>query len=212
MPTTMPMFPLGSTLVPGMVLPLHVFEPRYRDLVRDVLDTDGHFGVALITRGHEVGGGDQRTMVGTAAQVVDAQEHDDGRWGIIAIGRRRIRVVQWLPDDPYPRAQVEDWPDEEWPDEAASDADAAADQVDGIAQRLLTILELAAQLGIEVEYPELSDDPATMAWQAALTASLGPQDIHDLLACGGPAQRLPALAEAMDSRIDVLRFRVAEAG
>lgn len=202
----MPMFPLGSTLVPGMVLPLHVFEPRYRDLVRDVMDTDGHFGVALITRGHEVGGGDHRTMVGTSAQIVDAQEYDDDRWGIIAIGRRRIRVVQWLPDDPYPRAEVEDWPDQDAPD-----ADAVTDQVDDIAQRLLTIVDLAAQLGIEVEYPELADDPATMAWQAALTASLGPQDIHDLLACDGMAQRLPALAEAMDSRIDVLRFRVADA-
>jgi len=189
-----------------MVLPLHVFEPRYRALVRDVMDSDGHFGVALITRGDEVGGGDHRTMVGTSAQIVDAQEYDDGRWGIIAIGRRRFRVVQWLPDDPYPRAEVEDWPDQDAPD-----ADAVTDQVDDIAQRLLTIVDLAAQLGIEVEYPELSDDPATMAWQAALTASLGAQDIHDLLTCDGPAQRLPALAEAMDSRIDVLRFRVADA-
>ena len=217
MSTTLPMFPLGSTLVPGMVLPLHVFEPRYRALVRDVLDGPGRFGVVLITHGFEVGGGERRTMVGTTAEVLDAQEYDDGRWGIISLGRDRFRVLEWLPDDPYPRARVEDWPDEDddpaddTTDDPAGDAD-RGDAVDGVAQRLLTIVDLAARLGIEVDYPELSDDPATMAWQAALTASLGPQDIHELLTCAGPTARLQQLAEVMDSRIDVLRFRLANAG
>ena len=66
------MFPLGSVLLPSMVLPLHVFEPRYRALVRDVLDGDGEFGVCLISRGHEVGGDDVRTDVGTVARVHEA--------------------------------------------------------------------------------------------------------------------------------------------
>ena len=108
----MPMFPLGSVLVPGLLLPLHVFEPRYRALVHDVLAADGRFGVTLIERGSEVGGGDERTAVGTAAQIVQAEESPDGRWGILAVGEERIRVLRWLDDDPYPRAVAEPLVDE----------------------------------------------------------------------------------------------------
>src|SRR6476646_946546 len=110
----MPMFPLGSVLLPGGVLPLHVFEPRYRALVQDCLASAEHeFGVVLIERGFEVGGGDFRCLVGTVARMVQVAELDDGRYALVTIGTRRIRVNGWLPDDPYPKADVEDWPDEE---------------------------------------------------------------------------------------------------
>ena len=108
-----PMFPLGSVLTPGMVLPLHVFEPRYRRLVGDCLEGDGEFGVVLIERGSEVGGGDVRSMVGTMAAIADSSALPDGRWAVVAVGTRRIAVEQWLDDDPYPRAVVRDWPDPE---------------------------------------------------------------------------------------------------
>src|SRR5436189_1506182 len=85
----MPMFPLGTVLVPSAGLPLHVFEPRYRALVHDCLAGDGEFGVVLIARGSEVGGQDVRTDVGTVARIVQAQELPDGRWAIAAVGVRR---------------------------------------------------------------------------------------------------------------------------
>ena len=103
------MFPLGVVLVPGELLPLHVFEERYRELMSDVLGDDGEFGVVLIERGSEVGGGDTRSRVGTMVRVVQAEELPDGRWAVVAVGDRRIRVKEWLSDDPYPRAVVEDW-------------------------------------------------------------------------------------------------------
>jgi uncharacterized protein len=108
----LPMFPLGSVLLPGMLLPLHVFEPRYRALVDHVLQGDGRFGVVLIERGHEVGGGDQRSDVGTVAEVVRTEVLPDGRWALLVAGRERIRVDRWLDDDPYPRAEVHAWPDQ----------------------------------------------------------------------------------------------------
>ena len=117
----MPMFPLGSVLLPGGVLPLHVFEPRYRQLVIDCLADDSgdpEFGVTLIERGWEVGGGDQRADVGVVARMVQVEALDDGRYAVVAVGTRRIRVNAWLPDDPYPLADVDDWPDEA-PDDAA---------------------------------------------------------------------------------------------
>ena len=105
------MFPLGSVLFPSLVLPLHVFEERYRTLMRHVLDGDHEFGVCLIERGSEVGGGDFRSGIGTVATVQEAAELPDGRWAVVTVGTRRIRVERWLDDDPYPRAVVEDHPD-----------------------------------------------------------------------------------------------------
>src|SRR5215204_4326060 len=97
----LPMFPLGSVLLPGAVLPLHVFEDRYRELVRDCLAAPEHeFGVTMIERGSEVGGGDQRSNVGTVARMAQVAELADGRYALVCIGTRRIRVVAWLPDDP----------------------------------------------------------------------------------------------------------------
>ena len=93
------MFPLGSVLFPSLVLPLHVFEPRYRALITDVLAGDAEFGVCLIERGSEVGGDDVRLGVGTVAHVQEAAELPDGRWALIAVGTRRIVVDEWLPDD-----------------------------------------------------------------------------------------------------------------
>ncbi|HSL57273.1 MAG TPA: LON peptidase substrate-binding domain-containing protein, partial [Acidimicrobiales bacterium] len=137
--TMLPMFPLGSVLVPGLVLPLHVFELRYRSLVRDVLAGDQEFGVVLIERGSEVGGGDTRTDVGTVARILQAEELDDGRWVVATVGTRRMRVRQWFDDDPYPRAEVDDWPDED-------DAEGLAGPYADVVTLLRRSLALAAEL------------------------------------------------------------------
>jgi len=80
------MFPLGMVLFPGQILPLHVFEPRYRAMVQDCLAGDQHFGVVLIERGSEVGGQDVRTDVGTRARILESEELPDGRWVLATVG------------------------------------------------------------------------------------------------------------------------------
>src|SRR5258708_27579797 len=105
---SMPMFPLGTVLFPHALLPLHVFEPRYRLMTQRVLRGEGEFGVVLIERGSEVGGGDTRFGVGTVARIVRAQELPDGGYALATVGLRRIRVTRWLADDPFPRAEVAD--------------------------------------------------------------------------------------------------------
>src|ERR1700719_940872 len=107
-PRVIPMFPLGTVLFPHVLLPLHVFEPRYRVMTQRVLAGDGEFGVVLIERGSEVGGGDTRFDVGTVARIVRAQELPDGGYALATVGIRRIRIARWLPDDPYPLAEVVD--------------------------------------------------------------------------------------------------------
>ena len=109
----LPMFPLGTALLPGSDLPLRIFEPRYQQLVEDcTASPDGpRFGVVLIARGHEVGGGDQRHGVGTVARIMVQTDLGGGRRALECIAEERIRVTRWLPDDPYPRAEAEVWPD-----------------------------------------------------------------------------------------------------
>ena len=108
-PTELPMFPLGSVLFPSLVAAAARVRAALPRPGRTHCSTASsrEFGVVLIERGSEVGGGDVRTDVGTVARIVEAAELPDGRWALAAVGVRRIRVVEWLPDDPYPRAEVE---------------------------------------------------------------------------------------------------------
>jgi Lon protease-like protein len=193
------MFPLGSVLFPSVLLPLHIFEERYRQLIRTVLDTDREFGVVLIERGSEVGGGDTRSSVGTLARVIEAEELPDGRWVLVSVGVERVRVADWLEDDPYPRARVQSWPDEPqvidpsaWPD---------------VEELLRRALALRAELG-DAAAPatlELADDPVLRSHQASAAAPLGTLDRQRLLAAPGAADRLRLLDELLRDEVDVLR-------
>ena len=107
------MFPLESVLLPGDDLPLRIFEPRYSELVRDCLDSaEPRFGVVLISRGREVGGGDRRCDVGTLARIAECVDAGAGRYVLRCRIGERFKVSEWLPDDPYPRALAQLWPDE----------------------------------------------------------------------------------------------------
>src|SRR6478736_2124730 len=155
---TMPMFPLGTVLLPGAVLPLHVFEPRYRSLVQDCLAAEDHeFGVVLIDRGQEVGGGDVRRVVGTVARMAQVAELEGGRYAVVAVGTRRIRVERWLDDDPYPRAEVEDWPH----DETADGEEELAELYGRVGSRVRRVAAWAIGLGDVAGDPstDRSDDP-----------------------------------------------------
>ena len=198
--TILPMFPLGSVLFPSMILPLHVFEPRYRALVDDCVADNGEFGVVLIERGSEVGGGDVRTDVGTVAQVLEIERFDDGRGGPAAVGTRRFRVDRWLDDDPYPRAEVTDWDD---PAPESLDLD----EVDALFRRALA---LAAELG-EAPAPmdvELAEDAGLATFQMAALAPLGPADRQVLLATEGAEARVRLLAEQLADMTELLRARL----
>ena len=106
-PAGQPMFPLQSALLPGEVLPLRIFEPRYSELVRDCLEMDDPaFGVVLISRGREVGGGDVRGDVGALAHITEYADLGTGLYELKAVVGERIRIDEWLPDDPYPRASI----------------------------------------------------------------------------------------------------------
>jgi Lon protease-like protein len=199
----LPMFPLGSVLFPSMLLPLHVFEPRYRQLVHDCIEGEPEFGVVLIERGSEVGGGDQRTTVGTLARIMEATPFDDGRWAIGCVGMQRIRVQRWLSDAPYPRAEVEEWDE---PDEPT----APTDQLDRAVRTVRQSLALRAELGDEAAPAtiELSDDPVLVTYQLAAVGPFGPADRQRLLEAPDAAARLERLHALALEDLDYLRLRL----
>ena len=203
-PTVSPMFPLGSVLFPGMALPLHVFEPRYRALVDACLAGEAEFGVVLIERGSEVGGGDLRRDVGTTARIVEAVRFDDGRWGLGCVGVRRIRVQRWLSDDPYPRAEVATWDDE-------PAGPATPGLLSEVTTRLRQVLAACAELGLPAAPAtlELDDDPVLASHQASALAPFGPADHHDLLAEPGPEARLVRLRDLLRDEAEHLERRMA---
>jgi hypothetical protein len=199
------MFPLGTVLVPSAHLPLHIFEPRYRALAQDCLAGDREFGVVLIERGSEVGGGDVRFAVGTVARIVQAVELPDGRWLLDSVGTKRFRVQRWLEDDPYPCAEVE--PLTEAP--AGPEAEPLRAEVERLLRQ---VLALQVELGFPAPSAtlELDREPATAAYQAAVLSPIGPMDTQRLLEDPGPEARLRHLVEFLGDARDVLARRMAD--
>ncbi len=207
----LPLFPLGTVLFPGTAVPLHVFEPRYRALMDDLTGGElgtplitPEFGIALIERGHEVGGGDQRSRVGTVARLADAHRLDDGRWMALAGGVGRFRVEEFLPDDPYPMAMVEDLGDAPWgknPRHALDDAE----------EEVRRALALAVELedGIAPVTFDLDEDPARAAWQLCGLAPLGDLDRQRLLETGDHQARLRLVRSLTAEVAELLAHRLS---
>ena len=213
-PRRLPVFPLGNVLMPHGLLPLHIFEQRYRTLMADLLENGngpGHadavprpvpeMGVVLIERGHEVGGGDERSGLGTVARIVRAEKLADGRWFALAAGSVRFSVASWLPDDPYPLAEVVELPREDW--------DGRLDDLLRSAEReVRRALALAGELGEPAAQPELSEDPSIAAWQLCDAAPVGAFDRQKLLAADGFGARLALLEALASDASSMLAFRL----
>ena len=166
------MFPLSSVVFPHQRVPLHVFEPRYRQLVEDVEAADGRFGICLIARGSEVGGGDERVDVGTIVQVHSVFPFTDGRCMLVVDGIERIRVTTWLPDDPYPRAMVQIDPGEQTP----SDTTLLATTEAGVRALRSLDSEMNPDSCVDVGC-QMEDEPCVRAWQLCAMAPMATLDL-----------------------------------
>lgn len=209
-PFELAMFPLESALLPDQHLPLRIFEPRYGALVRHCMDTGDPFGVVLISRGREVGGGDARCDVGVLSRIIECVDQGGGRYVLNCRTGDRIRVSEWLPDDPYPRATVTLWPDE--PGDAVTD-----DQLLDVEDRAMALFERIAQAR-DIKLPGreviLGDDRGGPAGQRlfALAARIpiGTADRYSVLSAPTAAARLVALREAVDAVAEVVEFQLSE--
>lgn len=157
----LPLFPLHTVLCPGVALPLHIFEPRYRALVAHCLDDGSPFGIVLIRDGREVGGGPTSiATVGTVAEIREAGKFSDGRYELLVVGVRRFRIESvTVGREPYLIGEVEKL------DELVGDPATARDLTDRVTQRFVRYLALlqpvdgedADEIDVQVEL-ELEDD------------------------------------------------------
>jgi len=210
--TVLPMFPLEVTLLPDDDLPLRIFEPRYSQLVADCLTADNPvFGVVLIAAGREVGGGDNRYNVGALARIVEHRALGGGKFTLRCRMSDRFRVLRWLPDDPYPRAEVQSWPDE--PGEPVTD-----DSIRELQERVVSLFErLAAARGAEMPPRDLlfagvalAETPGEKLYALASTVPMGQADRYSVLAAPSPHSRFSALSEAVETMAAMIDFQLGE--
>ncbi len=208
-----PMFPLSSVLLPGAPLLLQVFEARYLEMIPEVLAGDREMGVVMIERGSEVGGGDVRCDVGAMARVIDVRPFAPNRLQLLAAGTRRIRVRRWMPDNPYPRAEVEDWPDE--PEGSSENTDQRVTELlsdlPGLvsaAKRLACLLAGHPEAEISTAPADLGDDPSAACYKAAALAPLGPLDRFDVLSAPGVGERVAVTHQVITQAAELLRARI----
>ncbi len=195
------MFPLGSVLFPHMPLALRLFEPRYLQMLAGLLEqSQPDFGVVLIERGHEVGGGDHRFGLGTMARLIEVEAREEFM-AVVAVGTSRVRVDAWLPDEPYPRAEVHPVDEFVW-DEAHT---AQRDSVEVIVREALAVM--GGQPDVE-----LTDDPVGRCWQLAALAPLGPLDAWQLLGSETLENLLTTTAELTAEALETFRLDSGSGG
>ena len=206
------MFPLESAVLPNQDLPLRIFEPRYAALVRHCVDSGDPFGVVLISRGREVGGGDTRCDVGILSRITECVDHGLDRYSLRCRTGERIRVCEWLTDDPYPRATVKLWPDE--PGDPVTSA-----QLLDVEDRVMALFERitearGAQLpdrDVLLGYDEAgADDAGQRLFALASRLPIGTADRYAVLSAPSAADRLAALSEAVDAVAEMVEFQLSE--
>lgn len=197
------MFPLGLALVPGMALPLRIFEDRYLQMYADVIDGEREFGVVLIERGIESRDDNPTFDLGCTAYIIGSGLNDDGTLALFAVGRNRIKVSQWLRPDPYPMAVVEDLSDDELTPIGMRSLGAAKDRLRGL-------LAMAAELDPDTssEAPELSPEPMEALYQLALICGLQPLDLQHVLAAETSDDRAALVAEMIDETASTIEMQL----
>lgn len=205
------MFPLEVAMLPGEQLPLRIFEPRYSAMISDCLAGDRTFGVVLIAAGREVGGGDARNDVGAFAQIVEHADQGGGRYRLRCELGDRFRVLQWLDDDPYPRAEVVRWPDEPGTPVTGSDITDVEDAVLSVFSRV------AEAKGQELPSREElfgsvqpGQDAGNRLYALAARLPVGQADRYAVLAAPSASARLAVLQEAVETLRAMVEFQLSE--
>jgi Lon protease-like protein len=205
------MFPLESAVLPGEALPLRIFEPRYSQLVRDCLEyPDPAFGTVLITRGREVGGGDIRGDVGVLAHVTTSADHGNGLYELRAAARERIRVLEWVPDDPYPRAFIEIWPDQPGQPVRQNRIDEIAARIRGLYVRVAEARGARIRSDALTIHSEVVADPSQHLYALAAQLPMGQADRYAVLTAPTLAERVDILMDAIETVAAMVEFQLSE--
>lgn len=196
----LPLFPLGTVLFPGVAIPLHIFEDRYRVLLRDLMalpaDQAREFGIVAIKVGYEVGGHGANTVhtIGCSAVITDITAHADGTFDVVVRGHRRLRVDSLDVRGEYLRSQV-NW----LPEELGDDLDAAAISATVAFETYRArVAELRAD---DILVGDLPTDPTTMSYGIAASLILSLADRQALLETNDVASRLKLATSLINSEL-----------
>lgn len=193
--------------MPAMPLSLRIFEERYLKLTGDlILEENPEFGVVLIARGPEVGGGEKRLEIGSVASVTDIGTLDQF-YGIESVGGQRFRVNAWLPDDPYPMADIDFLPDLIWNDSLTLARE-------NLELKVRNLLAVASEFG-DLQYgpdTELSEDPMDSCWQLAGILPVGPLDQVDLLKSQSAEELISKTYEVVVTLEETLKSMIGDLG
>jgi Lon protease-like protein len=194
----LPLFPLSTVLYPGLPIPLHVFEERYRDMFGRILDGDRRFGVVAIVHGHEVGGSAVYHPVGCVAEVRDVRRYPDGRLDVVARGERRFRIDGVAQAAPYIVAKVATL--------GESTGRSASERILPVTRLfnryVTTLLEIAGE--DEIEQVDLPDDPVAASYLVAAGLQVDLPDKQNLLAVPSAAERLRTEAALLRRELSLL--------
>ena len=202
---SLPLFPLGSVLFPGMLLPLHIFEPRYRLMVQRSLQTDTPFGIVLIKSGMEVGGPAEPHRIGTTARVVGTTPLPGGRSFIIARGERRFEIDRVDPDrEPYLVGDVRYLEEDAGTDPST---EALADRVaDAYGQYLTGILAMSAEAHTDLPLGQLREgSPSDVSYRIAGGLGIDAAERQRLLETAGTGLRLESTLHLLERENTLLK-------
>jgi hypothetical protein len=200
----LPLFPLGTVLFPGVPLPLHIFEERYRLLVRELMDLPEHqsrqFGVVAIREGREVGADGVRALypIGCTAELRQVEQYDDGRYDILTVGSTRFTVHELDTSAAYLQGDV---------DFLAERPGSAGQLTSVVAELFTTYLSLlGAARRMPIDAPDLPDDALLLSYLVAATVLLDIPDKQRLLEAPDAAARLRTEAELLHRESHLLRI------
>jgi len=182
----LPLFPLKVVLFPGMALPLHVFEERYKAMINHCIEAHRQFGVVLVREGEEVGPGAVPERIGTLARIRAVERLDEGKINLITEGTERFRLLDYLEgDDHYLMGMIEPVVDEPGDPDSLQPL---ADDVKGLFLGYLRILLAVA--GQRLPACQLPEDAVALSFMIASVLQAGPEHRQDLLEMTDTAARL----------------------
>lgn len=201
----LPLFPLNTVLFPGMPLPLHIFEERYKRLVRDCLETHQPFGVVLIRKGDEAYGLlAEPHDIGCTARIVDLQPLNDGKMNIVALGESRFRIHSLHYDLPYLVGKVELSP------LLAEDLDTLIILTRQLASRVRRYVHILDEMGVlRPDGIKLVEDPVSLAYLAAVLLQVPADQKQVFLDLERASDLLKIMERAYRRELALLRAQLA---
>lgn len=195
-----PIFPLSVVLFPGMMLPLRIFEPRYRLMTQRLLEGDATFGIVLIQEGEEVGGPAKPYQVGTLAEITEAKRSPDGQYMLQTVGLRRFRILREIEGEPYAQAEIE----------ILDEADLESEIDTALLERAKAgILEYVASLAtltrMRIDMPEQGLSAIDWSFLMAAALQISNEDKQAVLEIDDLEARLEKLVELIDAENEEVR-------